>query len=135
MQTETQQEVTVAMTSKERQRAEVIAAVVDKKLRQWEAAELLGLTPRHVKRLVSRYRQEGPQGMVSRRKGRPSGNATPADERNRIVDLLRNGFADFPPGKAHLKLTKQHDCRLSVETIRKWMIEEGLWTPRTRRSA
>ena len=135
MQTETQHEGTRVMTSKERQRAEVIAAVVDRNLRQWEAAELLGLTPRHVKRLVSRYRQEGPQGMISRRKGRPSGNATPAEERHRIVDLLRNGFADFAPGEAHRKLAEEHDCQLSVETIRKWMIEEGLWTPRTRRTA
>ena len=121
------------MTSKERRRAEVIGAVVDKRLRQWKAAELLGLTPRHIKRLVSRFKQEGPQGMVSRRKGRPSGNATPIEERRRIVELLRNGFADFPPGMAHKKLADEHHCHLSVETVRKWMIEEGLWKPRVRR--
>ena len=123
------------MTSKERRRAEVIAAVLDRKLRQWKAAEMLDLTPRHVKRLVSRYRQEGPQGMISRRKGRPSGNATPVEERRRIVELLRNGFADFAPGKAHRKLADEYNCGLSVETIRKWMIEEGLWKARARRSA
>ena len=123
------------MTTKERRRAEVIAAVVSKQLRQWKAAELLSLAPRHVKRLVSRYRREGPQGMVSRRKGRPSGNATPVEERRRIVSLLRNGFSHMPPGTAHKKLTDEHSCGLSVETVRKWMIEEGLWKPRVRRTS
>ena len=55
------------------------------------------------------------------------------------MELVRKRYADFPPTLAHEKLTERHGYRLSVETLRGWLIEAGLWKlrvhpPRERRS-
>ena len=59
-------EETIAMTQKAIDRLSVIQQVVNRQLRQREAAVQLGLSIRQVKRLVARFRQEGPPGLVSR---------------------------------------------------------------------
>jgi hypothetical protein len=47
--------------------------------------------------------------------------------------LVKQYYADFGPTLAAEKLTEQHDCRVSRETLRKWMIEDGLWIDRRHR--
>ena len=61
----------ITMSRKEVDRAGGIRLVVEKQLQQKEAAGQLGLSVRQVKRLVQRYRAEGPAGLVSRRRGKP----------------------------------------------------------------
>ena len=62
----------LSMSQKEISRIDVIRDVSDRRLRQKEAARLLSLTRRHIQRLVNAYRAEGPAGLVSIRRGKPS---------------------------------------------------------------
>ena len=64
----------VTMSMRELDRVGIIEAVVTGGLTQREATERLGLSVRQIKRLVRRYPGEGPQGLASRRRGRPSNN-------------------------------------------------------------
>ncbi len=73
---------------------------------------------RHVKRLLRRYRQAGTEGLVSKRRGRPSNNQLSAKVRNQAERLLRKRYADFGPTLAHEKLTEVHGLKLSVESVR-----------------
>ncbi len=76
--------VTVSM--QELDRLKCIEAVVDGDLQTIRAAERLGLTPRQVRRLAVRYRREGPVGLISKRRNRPSNNRMDA------------GLGRLPPG-------------------------------------
>lgn len=126
---------TVAMSHKELDRAGVIRQVVDGKLKQREAATQLDLSIRQVKRLVRTFRALGAAGLVSRHRGRPSNNRIEAAVRERYIGLVRTHYLDFGPTLAHEKLTEQHDFAHSVETLRAWMIADGLWRPRQRKRA
>ena len=105
-------EETIAMTQKATDRLSVIQQVVNRQLRQREAAVQLGLSIRQVKRLVVRFRQEGPPGLVSRHLGRRPGNAL-SHVRQEIMGLVHERYADFGPTLACEKLVEQHvtGCR------------------------
>ncbi len=123
------------MTQKAVDRLGVIQQVVDRQLRQKEAARQLGLSVRQVKRLVARYRAEGPSGLVSRRLGRRPGNTLSDAVRQEVLGRVRTCYSDFGPTLACEKLAARHGHQISVETLRQWMIAEGLWKPRARKSA
>ncbi|HHH39046.1 MAG TPA: ISNCY family transposase [Sedimenticola sp.] len=123
------------MTQKAVDRLEVIQRVVSRQLRQKEAARQLGLSVRQVKRLVARFKGEGAAGLVSRHLGRRPGNALSDAVRREVLGLVRTHYADFGPTLACEKLAACHGHKLSAETLRQWMIAEGLWKPKVRKSA
>ena len=123
------------MTVKEADRAAVMRAVVEKRLKQREAAERLGRSVRQVKRLAKRYRERGAAGMASGRRGRPSNRAFGEALRREALRLVRERYADFGPTFAAEKLAEEHGLALSRETLRKWMSVDGLWRPKGRREA
>ena len=118
---------------KEADRAGVIGQVAEKRLRQREAAERLGLSVRQVRRLLACYREQGCSGLVSRRWGKPSPNALAEAVRREAVGLVRERYRDFGPTLAREKLVEVHGLRLSTETLRRWMIADGLWRAKERR--
>ena len=91
---------------------------------------MLGISERHVKRLLRAYRQSGAEGLISKRRGKPSNNRLNAEVKKQSIDLIYSQYHDFGPTLAHEKLTEKHDLKLSVETVRKLMITEGLWKPK-----
>ena len=122
----------VRLSMRELDRAGVIRQVVEKRLTQREAAERLALGVRQVKRLVARYRAHGAAGLVSGHRGKRSNNAIDAAVRREILDLVRDRYWDFGPKFACEKLVEEHGHRVSRETLRKWMVAEGLWRARAR---
>lgn len=117
---------TVTMSHKELHRLQII---------QEQAAARIGISIRQVKRLVQRYRNEGPSGLVSHRRGKRPNNSFSTEFRATVISLLKGRYADFGPTFACEKLREIHGLSLSVETLRKWMIEEGLWRERRRKIA
>jgi hypothetical protein len=123
----------LTMSAKEFDRLEIIGRVTERRLTQWKAAERLGLSLRQVERLCRSFRKHGAAGLASRQRGSPSNRRFPAVYRERVLDIVRAHYADFGPTLACEKLTEGHGVAVSVETLRKWMIEDGLWIPRARR--
>ena len=119
----------------EADRAVVIGQVAEKRLRQRAAAERLGVSVRQVKRLLARYREHGPAGLVSGHRGKVSNNAVAPAVWGAVMELVRERYADFGPTFAREKLVEVHGYRLSVETLRKWMVAEGVWRAKARRAA
>ena len=122
------------MSVEEADRAAVIRDVLEKRLRQREAAVRLGIGVRQVKRLVRRYRKRGVAGLSSGRRGRRPNNAIADGVRRQVMDLVGERYADFGPTFAREKLVEAHGYRLSVETLRQWMIADGLWRAKARRA-
>lgn len=123
------------MSKKELTRKEVMQRLVEKQIRQREAAEVLGVTERHVRRLLQAYRQQGDEGLISKRRGRPSNNRLSPELKQEVLDLLHSRYADFGPTLACEKLNEVHSLKISVESVRQLMIAEGLWKAKKRRKA
>jgi hypothetical protein len=125
----------VAMSTKEIARLEVMQKLKDKRLTQKEAAGLLGLSTRQIKRLWRKYKQENAQGLVSQRRGKASNNRLDGKVAQAALDLLKTKYQDFGPTLAHEKLVEVHKLDISRESVRKLMIEEGLWKARRAKKA
>lgn len=123
----------ITMTMRELDRFKVIEAVADGGLKPWRAAQRLGLTTRQIRRLVARLREDGPCGLVSRRRAKPSNNRLDAALANRALAIIRDRYADFGPTLAREKLHECHGIRLAKETVRRLMTDAGLWVPRAHR--
>jgi transposase len=123
----------VLMSRAELSRVDTLARVDRGELSVAEAASLLGLSRRQVFRLLARFRSEGPAGLASRRRGRPSNRRLPAAVREAALAVVRERYADFGPTLAAEMLAERHDLRLSRETLRHWMTEASLWVPRSAR--
>jgi transposase len=111
-------------------RLKCIQAVIDGELKPIRAAERLGLTTRQVRRLATRYRTEGPGGLLSRRYQKPSNNRLDADLEQRVAQILRETYSDFGPTLAAEKLAARHGIVLAKETVRRVQMASGLWIPR-----
>ena len=123
----------LTMSTKELSRVEVMGRLKEKRLTQKEAGRMLGIGERQVKRLWKRYREKGVSGLVSKRRGKPSNNRIAAETEQAVVDWLQSRYADFGPTLACEKLVEEHGLKVSVGSVRKIMIEEGLWKPKKAR--
>lgn len=120
----------VTMSMRELDRLKCIQAVIDGQLQQTLAAERLGVTTRQVRRLVDRYRLEGPIGLISRHRNRPSNRRLKEDLENQVARILRDTYPDFGPTLAAEKLAERHQIVLAKETVRRILVAAGLWVPR-----
>jgi transposase len=118
------------MSTRELGRLEVMQRLAEKRMLQREAASILGVSCRQVKRLLRAYRREGAQGLVSKRRGKPSNHHLPEATKQKALDLLKSRYVGFGPTLAHEKLVERDGVQLSVESLRKLMIAEDLWKPR-----
>jgi len=125
---------TLAMTQRERDRLRMVEAIESKRLTQSEVSVQLGISVRQVKRLVRRVREQGAKGLVSGRRGKPSNRRTDLVERQRIIDVVATQYVDFGPTLASEYLQAHHGFAQSTETLRKWMIQAGLWKARRARN-
>ena len=123
------------MDTRDLGRLEVIREVARRRLRQREAAVRLGLGERQVRRLVRRYREAGPAGLVRRYRGRSPGNAKSRQVRTQALAWVRKRYKDFGPTLACEKLAEEQDLCISRETLRQWMISAGLWRAKSRSRA
>ncbi len=123
----------LTMSAKELNRLEVLRRVLERRRTQAQAAEQLGLGVRQIERLCRKLRSEGPRGLVSRKRGQPSNRKLPDALRRCALDLIQSRYGDFGPTLAAEKLEAVHDVVVSVETLRRWMIDAELWVPRAQR--
>lgn len=123
----------VLMSERELRRIEVLSRVVEGRLSVAHAAEVLGLSPRQVQRLLRTFREDGAPALRHKARGRPSNNRIRAGVRDLALALVRESYADFGPTLAAEKLAERDGVEVSRETLRKWMAEDGLWLPRRQR--
>src|ERR1700746_3158760 len=97
------------------------------------AAQLLGRSERQVWRVFEAFRSAGAAGLISQKRGRPSNRRTAAAVRAAVLWVVRHNYADFGPTLATEKLAAEHGFSFSSETLRKWMIVDGLWRDRKQR--
>jgi len=117
----------VTMSKEELSRLEVMERLQEKRLRQKTAAEVLGVSVRQVKRLLRAYRRAGAAGLVSKQRGKPSHHQIDRATEQAAIDQLKGRYVDFGPTLAHEKLVEREGLKLSLGSVRKIMIAEGIW--------
>lgn len=116
------------MTIKEAQRLGVMQQVDKNILTLREASIELSLSLSQTKKIRKRYRIEGPKGLISKHIGKRSPNRIDPKIKSEIMSILGSEpFEGFGPTFARDKIEERHGYRLSSETIRKWMLNKGLW--------
>jgi transposase len=105
---------------------EVILKAMAKLITWWQAAEILGISVRSMRRWRARYEQSGYDGLVDRRKGRPSEKRVPMGLVERVLELYRTTYFDFNVRHFHEKLREEHDIDLSYTWVKKALQGAGL---------
>jgi hypothetical protein len=116
----------VIMSVKELRRVHVIRQTMENKLTQVKAGTLLGLTPRHIRRLIQRVAQGGDQGLAHRGRGTPSNRRIPEPVKIKALTLYEKQYGDFGPTLAAEKLAERHGITVSDETLRGWLLAKGV---------
>ncbi len=126
------------MSKRELGRVEVLARVRSKQLRVVDAARLMRVSYRQTKRLWKRYREEGAVGLKHRSAGRPSNRAHELKFRQKVLRLVREKYGGavgerFGPTLAAEHLASEDGLQVAAETLRRWMLEAGLWSRERKR--
>jgi transposase len=126
------------MSRGELERVEVMGRVGSGDLGLQHAAEILGLSYRQAKRVWRRYRERGAEGLKHGNAGRESNRGKPQKLRRRVLSLIRRKYSGtggkgFGPTLAAEHLGEEDDIVLDHETLRRWMLDEGLWGRRRKR--
>src|SRR5260370_803186 len=122
----------ITMSQKERDVLKILHGVLQEERNHANAAHLLGHIKRHVRRLQRRLAADGDQALVHGLRGKPSNHRTDAAVREAILLAYRQRYADFGPTFASEKLADE-GLQVGPQTLRRWLIAEGLWERRRRR--
>ena len=122
----------IAMSQKERDVLKILHTLLRGERSQAEAARLLDLSTRHVRRLQHKLQAQGDQALVHGLRGRPSNHrCAPAFKRS-ILEAYRLRYHDFGPTFASEKLAAE-GLVVCPQTLRRWLLEAGLWLKQRRR--
>jgi transposase len=122
----------IDMSLRERDRARVLRDVKEGRFSQAKAAQLLKLSVRQVRRLQRRWRKKGDAALVHCLRGKPSNHRHAAALKKKVLQSYRQRYADFGPTLACEKLSLD-GLRIAVNTLRRWLLDEGLWQRKRRR--
>jgi transposase len=120
------------MTTIERERSAILRKVRRGALTLEQATSVMRLSYRQAKRVWKRYLTEGDDGLVHRSRGKPSNRAFPEAFK---ADVLRR-YRELAGGSGLMRFTEKLECAgisIDHETLRRWLLESGLWTPRRTR--
>ena len=105
---------------------EVILRAVAKKMTWVQAAEVIGITDRQMRRWKGRYERYGYDGLFDRRRGQPSPRRVPLDTVEKVLGLYRERYFDLNVRHFHEKLQEEHDVHLSYVWVKLALQGAGL---------
>ncbi len=94
---------------------------------------MLGVRLRQAQRLAARYRDGGGGALIHKSRGRPASSTLGSGVPELVLELVRQNYRDFEPTLAMEVLLERHGIEVSRETLRKWMVEAGVWLSRKQR--
>jgi transposase len=105
---------------------EVILRAMAKKITWWQAAEILGISDRQMRRWKKRYEAYGYDGLYDRRRGQPSPRRVPVERVEKVLELYREKYFDLNVQHFHEKLVEQHRMQLSYTWVKLALQGAGL---------
>jgi hypothetical protein len=123
----------IAMTQKELDKYGTIKRLIAKEITVGDAAKLISVSARQVRRLRNKVRQDGAQGVVHGLRGKESNNKTDPEILKKAAETIREKYPDFGPTLAHEKLVEIEKMEIGKQTTRNLMIAQKIWTPKPRK--
>ena len=118
----------IAMSQGERDCLDWLKCARDGQVTQRFAAEKMGITGRWVRSLLAEMKVKGDAVVIRGLQGRPSNRRIDEEIRRRAMEIVQSpDWHDFKPTFASQQLAKRHQIQVSKETLRKWMMAEGIW--------
>jgi transposase len=105
---------------------DVMLQAMAKKITWWQAAEILGISARHMRRIRERYEEEGYNGLLDRRRGKPSRRRVPVATVEKVFALYREKYFDLNVQHFHEKLAAEHGIGLSYSWVKQALQGAGL---------
>src|SRR5258707_777678 len=105
---------------------DVMLQAMAKKITWWQAAEILGISDRHMRRWRERYEEEGYNGLMDRWRGKPSHRRVPLATVERVFALYREKYFDLSVQHSHEKLQAEHGIELSYTWVKQALQGAGL---------
>ncbi|MCK4516004.1 MAG: transposase, partial [Spirochaetaceae bacterium] len=121
------------MSKRDIRRVQMMGMVGEGKRSLSAAAEVLGVSYRQAKRIYRRYREEGPPGVVHRSVGTRSHRSLGEELKAQVIERYCEQYAGFGPTLAAEKLGERDGLEVDHETLRRWLIGEGLWQAKRQR--
>ena len=121
------------MAKKELNQVSVFEDLKTKVIKQKEAAKILNLSIRQIKRKLKEYRRLGAISLIHKSRGKPSSHRLKEDKMEEILSLIREKYYDFGPKFAAEKLLEIHKIEINSETLRLRMIKAGLWKAKVKK--
>jgi transposase len=114
---------------------EVILRAMAKKIPWWQAAEIIGLSDRQMRGWRERYEERGYDGLIDRRRGRPSQKRVLMEQAEQVLGLYREKYFDLNVRHFHEKLRERHGIQLSYTWVKQALQGAGLVRKGRRRGA
>ena len=124
----------VTLNQQEQARIQVLNGVLEYQLPIAQAAEIMGVSERHTKRLLAAYRKHGAAALAQGNRGRRPHNAVPETAAAAVVKLASNGYAGANHSHFTELLREREGIDLSRPTVRRILVKAGIGSPRSRRS-
>ncbi len=121
------------MSERDLKRIEVLTEILAGRRTVESGAAVLGLKWRQIFRLLARYKEHGGASVIHQARGRASNRQMNPGVREYAVELVRTRYADFGPTLAAEVLLEKHGIKVGRETLRRWMVADGLWLSRKQR--
>ena len=123
----------ITMSLPEVKKYDIIKKLISKELNGSQAAGLLNLTSRHIRRLKKKVDKNGIKALLHGNRGKPGNRRVPDKERKRIAGLIKQKYPDFGPTLAAEKLTELDKIARSRGAVRSIMIAEKIWQPNSKK--
>ena len=124
----------VKLNQQEQGRLQVLNSVLEYHLPIAQAAEIMGVSECHTKRLLAAYRKDGAAALAHGNRGRKPHNAVPEAAAAVVAKLASNGYAGTNRTHFTELLREREGIDLSCPTVRRILVKAGIGSPRSRRS-
>ena len=123
----------ITMTQKELDKYEAIKRLIAEEIAVGDAAKLIGISARQIRRLRNKVRQDGAKGIIHGLRGRESNNKINPEILEKAAKIIRGKYPDFGPTLTHEKLVEIEKMEIGKQTTRNLMIARKIWTPKPRK--
>ena len=123
----------IVMKQRELKRLHIVRKILEKTVKQVEAASLLDLSGRQIRRVVARVKKEGNKGIIHKSRGQPSNRKLPEALKSKVIKLCQTKYKGFGPTLANEKLFEIDRIKIGDQTLRNWLTQAGFWGANHRR--
>jgi transposase len=123
----------IRMSARDLKRIEILSEVLSGRHTRVEASSLLGISERQIYRLLTKYLKDGGSALAHKARGRESNRSHNPGVRKYAMELVKEHYSDFGPTLAIEMLAEKHGIRVGRETLRQWMLADGMWLSRKQR--